>query len=272
MSRAASVIVFVTLLTCAHVPAAPPEPANVALNVGSKVFTLKELQTLAPAVSWRAFDPYYGKPKGWWAMPLAPVLEAGLGDALHADDVEVQLTALDGYQVVLPVSKALEAGAYLAFADLDGPFEPIGPQRANPGPFYLVWKGVEQQHLVTHPRPWSLVKISVVRFDEVYPRTIPPRRDARIDEGQSIFRSQCLRCHALNRQGGHVGPELNVPRNVTEYRELEQLKAFVKNPLAFRYGNMPPFKHLTDSQLDAVFAYLSVMREKKLDDEPPSSH
>lgn len=266
-------LVPLLLLACAH-QQTPSAPSNVSLRferfgVELKTLDLAAILAVSPEAQWRAFDPYYAKEKGWRSVELAPLLRSVFAEGLEG---ELQFTALDGYQVVMSIEKALEPGAFLAFADLDGAFEPIGPQRANPGPLYFVWRGEQQRDLVTHPRPWALAKVNLMRFEDVYANTLPPRRDARIDEGQAIFRTQCLRCHAINRQGGRVGPELNVPRNVTEYRQLEQLKAFVKNPLSFRYGNMPPFAHLTDSQLDAVFAYLSVMKEKQIDDGRAAPH
>jgi len=44
----------------------------------------------------------------------------------------------------------------------------------------------------------------------------------------------------MNREGGRVGPELNVPQSIVEYRPEAQIKAYIRNPLQFRYGHMPP--------------------------------
>ena len=47
----------------------------------------------------------------------------------------------------------MEDGAYVAIEDLEvAGWEPIGPQHANPGPFYLVWSKPEQANLDAHPR------------------------------------------------------------------------------------------------------------------------
>ena len=59
---------------------------------------------------------------------------------------EFILRASDGYTVPISGQRLLELGAYIAFADLDVPeWEPIGTQKAHPGPFYLVWRGPGQQ-------------------------------------------------------------------------------------------------------------------------------
>src|SRR5438046_1182138 len=59
---------------------------------------------------------------------------------------EAILTALDGYASVSVAAKLAEPGGCMAFEDLDVPgWEPIGRRKANPGPYYLVWTGANQQ-------------------------------------------------------------------------------------------------------------------------------
>src|SRR5262249_31631673 len=83
--------------------------------------------------------------------------------------------------------------------------------------------------------------------------------------GFEIFRIQCLACHSINRAGGKVGPELNVPRNILEYRDPAVVRDFVRNPLAFRYTVMPAHLQMTNSELDDVIAYLRAMKNQKYD-------
>ena len=152
---------------------------------------------------------------------------------------------------------------------MEAGWEPIGSQKANPGPFYLVWKNPNQVDLDTHPRPYQLASIEIARFEDLFPRTVPTGV-AESDpawKGYGIFRRECVHCHAINRQGGRVGPELNVPKSVTEYRTAEQIKAYVKNPLDFRYTAMPAHPSFTDADLDAIVAYFSAMKDRKQDDE-----
>ena len=63
-----------------------------------------------------------------------------------------------------------------------------------------------------------------------------------------------------------MGPDLAVPQNVLEYRPEDQVRAYIKNPLAFRYGNMPAHPDLTEANLDALIAYLRAMKSRKHDD------
>ncbi len=231
--------------------------------------TLAEMAEAHGVEEWEAFDPYYQRVKRWRTVPLEPVLTEVFGEDDTLREREFLLRAEDGYKVPISGEKLLgDKGPYLAFRDRDHPdWEPIGPQQADPGPFYLVWRGAEQQDREAYPRPWQLAEIEIATFEDVFPRTVPvnsaPRSAAR--KGFAIYKEQCVRCHAINQQGGHVGPELNVPQNITEYRPEAQIRAYIKNPRTFRYGNMPPFPHLTEEDLDHIIAYFVAMRDLKQD-------
>ena len=46
---------------------------------------------------------------------------------------------------------------------------------------------------------------------------------------------------------------------------MEQLKEYIRDPSAFRYGTMPSHRHLTPAQLDGLIAYFETMRTLKHD-------
>ena len=62
-----------------------------------------------------------------------------------------------------------------------------------------------------------------------------------------------------------MGPELNVPQSIVEYRPEAQIRAYIRNPQTFRYGNMPPHPALSERDLDEIVAYLGAMRGRKFD-------
>ncbi|GMU61551.1 MAG: hypothetical protein AMXMBFR34_33140 [Myxococcaceae bacterium] len=256
------------------VPAAGDDAAVLAFSKpgGAPVTrTLAELKARVPQETWTAFDPYYQRPKTWRALPLDAVLK----DAFPGEDLcaaDFVLTASDGYTVPLSGARLLGGGAFLAFADADGAWQPIGPKAAWPGPWYLVWKGAAQQDLTTHPRPWALARISIERFEDVFPRVVPPAGDARVQRGFQLFRAHCFQCHAINRQGGTVGPELNVPKSVTEYRDEAFLKAWIRNPFTYRVSVMPPSPQLSEDDLDALLEYLRAMATVKVPVGAPAGH
>ncbi len=255
-------------------PAASADPdATIEFRVEGRAvrsLTLAALERAAGVEAVTGYDDYYHRVKTWRALPLDRVLAAGFageaGPALAAR--QFVLRARDGYTVPVAGERLLGGGAYLAVRDVDAPaWEPIGPQRANPGPAYLVWKGPAQTDLEAYPRPWQLAAIEIARFEVAFPHTAPvgepPGSPAQ--RGFAIFARDCVRCHAINREGGRVGPDLNVPQSVVEYRPEAQIRAYIRDPRTFRYGNMPPHPGLSDADLDGLVAYLRAMASRKHD-------
>lgn len=231
-----------------------------------RVLTRSQLVAQIPTVTVTQFDPYYAAPKTYRALPLRAVLELGMGaPAEELSKLEWVLRALDGYSVPIAGDRLFLDGAHLAIEDVEAPgWAPIGPQRALPGPYYMVWSKDGQQDTDAYPRPWQLATLEIAPFEALFPHTIPTGAGEAAQRGFALFKQQCIRCHMINREGGKVGPELNVPKNVLEYREVAYLEAFIKNPWSFRYGAMPP-QNLTDAQLAELIAYLGAMRERKHD-------
>ena len=84
-------------------------------------------------------------------------------------------------------------------------------------------------------------------------------------KGFVTFKNHCIRCHSLNLQGGEVGPELNSPKNVTEYWEKSTLRAFIRDASSFRFKDkMPAFPNLKESDLDEILEYLAYMKDHKI--------
>jgi mono/diheme cytochrome c family protein len=266
-TRACIAVAIVALASC---KGGARDDAKLAFaNEGKELRTvaISELTRDVPVETFTAFDPYYNKKKTYRALPLRPVLERGFaGVAGPLEQHDYVLRARDGFTVPLSGVRLLEPGAYIAIADVEVPaWEPIGPQQANPGPFYLVWRGEKQQDLETHPRPWQLATIEIARFDATFPHTVPTGEPAGSPamRGLATFRAQCIHCHAINREGGRVGPDLNVPQSIVEYRPEAQIRAYIKDPATFRFGNMPAHPTMTDAQLDELLAYFRAMKDRK---------
>jgi mono/diheme cytochrome c family protein len=129
-----------------------------------------------------------------------------------------------------------------------------------------VWTGPAQDP-AHYPWPYQLAEIEIAPLERLYPHIVPSSAppDSPARAGYGIFKRECIACHAINGEGGTVGPELNVPLSIVEYRPAEQIKAYIRDPLAFRYTSMPPHPHLSDRQLDDLVAYFTAMRGLKHD-------
>lgn len=219
-------------------------------------------------------DPYYGRRKSYLACPLRTVLREGFGIAEgELADLDVIFRASDGYAKPSPGALLIEKGGWLAFTDadrgtLESPaWDPIDRRQVDPGPFYVVWEGESQRDTHRYPWPYQLVQIELTSMAKLYPLAVPTGAAAGSAElaGYEIFKNQCIACHSINGQGGKVGPDLNVPRSIVEYRPEEQIKQYIRDPVAFRYTSMPAHQHLSDAQLDAMVAYFRAMSRNKHD-------
>ncbi len=235
----------------------------------TRALDLDTLQATLPVETITLDELYYEKEKTFLAIPLSEFIAAGFD--LPPEELQTRdflLRAADGFAVAVHGTRLFEPGGFAAIDDLDHDdgWELIGTMDVDPAPVYVVWTGEDQQNVDTHPRPWQLVEISIVHPDEIYANASPPT-DASPDAhaGYTLFRRDCIVCHAVNRSGGRAGPEMNIPQNITEYRDRDFLLAYTRDPGTFRYSQMPAFPHLTDQDLDQLYAYLLAMKDRKID-------
>lgn len=283
----AALLLLCSALAAAAAPPGPDGPPAAGAGVLRFVRDGREVRSIGLAAlrrecgerTVRIDDPYYGKVKTYRACPLAEVLRLGFGArATELAAADVVFRAADGYAKPAPGARLAEDGGWLAFSDADldrggaPAWAPIDRRQVDPGPFYLVWANPGQRDAHRYPWPYELVEIEIASLGERWPHTVPvgspPGSPARA--GYEIFKSECVACHSVNGEGGRIGPDLNVPRSIVEYRPEEQIRAYVRDPRQFRYGNMPSHEHLGERELDELVAYLRAMSRLKHDPGPPS--
>ena len=273
---AAGALVLSIVFAMGEARAGSEQPTLRFLLDGTEVGSIDRaaLETRCNAQRIEVDDPYYGRRKTFLACPLRKVLALGFGEAaLTFADRNFFLRARDGYVKPASGSVLLEDGGFLAFADAeresagDSGWERIDRRQVDPAPFYLVWNGSQQNDIHRYPWPYQLASIEVADFETEYPNTLPKGAPASslAWQGFAIFRSDCVACHAVNGEGGSIGPDLNVPQSIVEYRPADQIKAFVRNPRTFRYTSMPAHLHLSNKDLDALVAYFEAMKSRKHD-------
>jgi mono/diheme cytochrome c family protein len=273
-------VAYAALLVLAA-PAAEQSLRFERPGVEPRTVSATELRAACRTETVEVDDPYYERRKRFLAWPLRCVLEQGFG-ATGPDFAagDVLLRALDGYTRASEGAVLLEPGGYVAFADADraasgaGGFDPIDYRQADPAPFYVIWKGAGERDVVRYPWPYQLAELALVRVEDRFPRAVPPGAapDSAAARGFAVFRRSCLQCHAINGDGGRVGPELNVPRSIVDYRPEAQLRAFIRDPQQFRYTQMPANPHLSEADLDALLAYFRHMSQHRFDPHAPAAH
>ena len=185
------------------------------------------------------------------------------------ENAAILFIASDGYLSRVSLRELPRRAGVLAFRESGGSREkPFRDSKSttvpfNPGPYYLIWEGKFDDKL---PTPWGVTSVSLAA-DDIPTEHIPPFDTPQLKRGLEIWRTHCSKCHAINKIGGTMGPELNVPKNVTEYWQPERIRQLIENPAALRWGSkMPPYNWMPISDREAILAYLSAMKEKKVCD------
>ncbi len=280
-SRYPSGLLMLLLLACQPEKKATRESAAVITPLSdSLVLDLAALKTAGLLTQAQPVtvteDPVYHHRKTYEAVPLARVLNhlPGFARANRAT-TQVVFECGDGYNPSMPLAKVLSRRAYLAVRDVEAPagedwisVEKAG-QTKTVAPFYVVYTDVPPSD-ETFKWPYNLVRIRLKPAADELVRLHPVGTPER---GYELFRTHCNTCHAINGAGGNLGPELNFPKNITEYwgRETD-LRAFVRNPASYRHGaKMPPVpvQQVSDAELGEIFGYLRFMAGHKLPSSPP---
>jgi cytochrome c2 len=215
-------------------------------------------------------DPVYHDRKRYNAIPFNELLGAYPKiKKLQTDKYQIIFECEDGYKPMMPLQKFLSAKSFLAVSDVDAPEGELWSTITKDGremkaaPFYLVYQGLSPKD-TDFKWPYNLIKIHVVptigNISLLYPKD-----DIAAKTGFDMFNKNCISCHAINKIGGSMGPELNYPKSVTEYWNQEQLKKFIKNPASFRNGvKMPTIPNLTKKEIETIVYYLNYMANHKL--------
>jgi len=251
---------------------------TVTLNDSAHTYTREELLNNPAVVEITVVkDPAYKTAMHYQAVPLSALLAK---NSILPGQV-IQAAAADGFTVTLPLDLVLRkpgskgAVPYVAIEPPAQPWPEIQGQKISAGPFYVVWLRPEADDIRTEQWPYGIVTIKAtdspikrwpaLAIDSKLPPTSPIRA------GQDLFVSNCLVCHTLNGAGdSEVGPDLNLPKNPTEYFKPGILHAYIRDPGSIRHWKtmwMKGFSKdtLSDREIDQIIAYLAYMAGHKID-------
>jgi mono/diheme cytochrome c family protein len=221
-------------------------------------------QEQAQLVSIR-YDHYFRTAKQYRGFPVAEILINQIRtQGVDTTGAMVVFECTDGYRPVMDLWKVLgDKQGYVVYKDASAPAGLCWPDSlaARFTPYYLVWADVSpSDHQYTWP--YGLAHIEIVpgtaEFKSVFPADRPE-----VARGFSLFRENCMKCHSVSQIGGTMGPELNAPKNITEYWRADDIIAFAKKPTSFRSNSkMPPMEHLSEEELKEIVRYLEYLADK----------
>ncbi|MEY4717965.1 MAG: hypothetical protein RL563_583 [Pseudomonadota bacterium] len=188
----------------------------------------------------------------------------------------IKFTAADGYRVIIPTPLITRHTGFIATGEVGrkgfSRIQRKNDESIDPGPFFLVWENIKdssakKEHWLSWP--WQLASIELTRFARENPNSAPlENAGPKAKQGFLDFQQHCIKCHTINGDGGHIGPELNYPTNVTEYRQEDWLMRFIADPQSVRPNSkMIPFYRDVENReqvIQSILAYLKAMKDKKI--------
>lgn len=241
----------------------PAAVLTVDSDRGSQSLSLDDLRGRLETREIEVINPDLGRPVRYLTFSLADVLK--LMDASDAEDLVFH--CLDGYESNTAAANVARFDLRLAYGEDGVPGQwssiPTGKTMTNPAPFIVISANTSDSKVFSWP--FQMTRIEAVSFARKFPLTLPTgaAADSDVARGFAVFREQCLRCHSVNLQGGEVGPELNIPKNITEYRSTDFLRQWIRDPNQFRARARMPPTQLTAREIDEVIAYLQFMARHK---------
>lgn len=258
---------FFAMLSIFFITVSVNAQSNTNLTVvsdhGSQTLSLEALRDRLETHEIEVINPDLGRLVRYLTFSLADVL-----NLMEANDAEdLVFLCLDGYKSNTAAANVKSLDLRLAYGEdgLPGKWSliPTGKTMSNPAPFMVISANTSDPKIFSWP--FQMNQIEVVSFAKKFPRMLPSgvRENSKVARGFSVFREQCVKCHSVNLQGGEIGPELNIPKSITEYRSTRFLRQWLHDPEQFRARARMPSPNLTPKEIDEVIAYLRHMAYHK---------
>jgi cytochrome c2 len=240
-----------------------------------KALSLNELSQATNLTTLTVTNPADSKITSYQGVLLSTLLGQVFGESWKQSEA-IKFVAEDGYRVIIPTALiSIHTGLIATGETGQHGFKRIqrdNKESIDPGPFFLVWENIQdtrakKEHWLSWP--WQLSSIELTTFAKENPNSAPPENsDVKAKQGFLDFQQHCIKCHTINGDGGHIGPELNFPANVTEYWHEDWLKRFINDPQSVRANSkMIPFYRDVENReqiIKSILVYLKAMKDKKI--------
>ena len=255
---------LITLLLCFPLTLSP-KTLHLKTPTESNSLAIEKLTKDLSSLTLTIDDPVHDKQMTYECFPLKSLLKSYLAKEERKSQ-KVTFESIDGYKITKDISILERGTPCLAYREKGNPndWTPYkqGKEEITFDPFFLIWK--EPQSELKRPWPYQLSTISL-HPEKSHSLQKPPEEYSHAQKGFTLYKNHCQKCHSLNLQGGDLGPELNVPKNITEYWDKKDILHFISNPENFRLqSKMPAFKEvLTEKEIKRIYDYLVYMKDHK---------
>ena len=213
------------------------------------------------------YDHYFRAPKEYRGYSFSEILDSVIrSDHFDTTNAIVVFKCNDGYKPEMDLSK-IYAGAkgYIVYKDMNPNNKRNWPDSVYSKfkPYYLAWDNVKPKDN-SYAWPYSLTALRLIPMSVEY-KSIYPFKDPSLAKGFNLFKNNCMKCHSINKVGGEMGPEFNIPINITEYWKEDNIISFARDPRSFRYNSrMPAITEVPDSDMKEIISYFKYMKNNKL--------
>jgi cytochrome c2 len=195
----------------------------------------------------------------------------------------IEFITTDHFSSLIPASFILHCTnktsiGYLAIEPIDKPWPKLKynntdatqPDAGTAGPFAVIWVNPAKSYISNEYWAWKVTSITVHdKLDAKSYISAPDTHNKQILNGYNAYISRCATCHTINNIGkATIGPDLNIPKNPTEYYSDETLKKFIRDPQSVRKKKNDRMsgtneESLSNHDLNALVEYLHYMAKHK---------
>ena len=264
-------VLLTTMLAYLIAPTvAAADSRNLSINIISKerkseyILTTEQLKKDLTILPWHQASPVYPKKMRYDTIRLKDLFAKLSID--HSEIKAIKFYCEDGFTAKWQGSPAMQE-LLIALNEHGNPdfFSPVseGKLTLNPAPYYVITNKASDYKIWPWPSQVFKIDVYLTSLQPLY-YPVGATQNSAVMAGYKAFSQYCIGCHSINLEGGEIGPELNIPKNITEYQNYAFLSAFIRDASGFRAkSRMMSFPFLSTNEIDQIILYLEYMKDYK---------